>query len=432
MFEALLRAAPKPKGICCVLALSLALAAACDRVGYYSITGSTGAGDGDDDDGSSDGPSTGQLSTGSSTPSTITRAMVLDGVATCAVELYDDFAQAAANLEDATSALEDSPTAENETAARAAWVEAIARWQQAEVLRIGPAGPLTLPQGQGLRDYVYSWPLVSRCLVEQSLVKEAYAEDDWAAVGLVNTRGLVATEYLLFYGGSDNACSASSSINSQGTWAALGADEIAHRKRAYAAAAARDVAVKAAAIGAGWAGEDGFAAMLADAGRSGSPFATDQAALNAVSDGLFYIEHEVKDIKLGRPLGKTPECPEATCPGDVESLYAKVSRDHIRNNLLGFQRVFDGCDAASETGFEDLLRSVGAADLADRMSADVKAAIAVADGLPSSDLGGLIERDPATVDALHAAVKRITDALKTDFVTVLDLELPTSLEGDND
>ena len=63
-------------------------------------------------------------------------------------------------------------------------------------------------------------------------------------------------------------------------------------------------------------------------------------------------------------------------------------------------------------------------------------------GCPSTDHSAsgsvVVTADDSTLEAfdettqLHAAVKRITDNLKTEFVTVLDLELPQVLEGDND
>lgn len=398
-------------------------AVACERIGYYSITGSAAAGG---DDGPGAGPSNGATTT----PGAVTRAMVLETVNTCAGVLYGDVATAAAGFDTAAAAFAASPTPENEAAARAAWASTMGLWQQAEVLRLGPAGPTTLPEGEGLRDFVYSWPLVSRCLVEQNIVSQKYTQATFTQAALINTRGLAAAEYLLFYTGTDNACSSSASINSQGTWAALGADGLAARKRDYAAVLASDVAAKTAAIHAGWTGS--FGAELAAAGQSGSPFDSEQAALNVVSDGLFYLEVEVKDMKLGVPLGKSPDCASATCPEAVESRYANVARDHIRNNLIGFQRVFDGCDAAADKGIDDMLRGIGQTALADQMSADIVAAIAVADALPSSDLVSLVQSDTASVDALYAAIKRITDELKTDLVTVLDLELPKSVEGDND
>lgn len=412
--------------------LAIALASACERIAYYSISGATAAGDGgpgdDDDDGPNPMGTTVTVGTGIIP---VSRADVLAGVATCATQLYGEVAVATQELSTAVSALEAAPSAETEATAREAWSKTMGLWQRAEVLRVGPAGPLTLPEGKALRDYVYSWPLVSRCLVDQNIVSQKFADPAFPTIGLVNVRGLYAAEYLLFYAGTDNACSAQATINASGSWNALGADGLAARKRAYAAVLASDLASQTTAIHGGWT-DGGFAALLGNAGGSGSPFASDQAALNAVSDGMFYVEREVKDMKLAKPLGKTVDCPEATCPGDVESLYAKVARDHIRNNLLGFQRIFDGCEAAPDTGFDDLLRTVGAGDLATRMSGDVAAAILATDALPSSDLGAVIETDLASAEALYTAVKRVTDMLKTDFVTVLDLELPKNLEGDND
>jgi hypothetical protein len=41
-------------------------------------------------------------------------------------------------------------------------------------------------------------------------------------------------------------------------------------------------------------------------------------------------------------------------------------------------------------------------------------------------------QDKASVRAFYDALKGVTDLLKTEVVTVLDLELPQTLEGDND
>lgn len=48
--------------------------------------------------------------------------------------------------------------------------QAFASWQENEVLQFGPAAPLAVAGGQELRDQIYSWPLVSRCAVEETLV----------------------------------------------------------------------------------------------------------------------------------------------------------------------------------------------------------------------------------------------------------------------
>jgi predicted lipoprotein len=405
-----------------LVAASTLATASCDRVTYYSMTG----GPEPDDGAPTSGPG------GGGGDGSVTRRMVLESVGVCASTMYAEAAAASAALASLTEAHAGNPSDDSLAAVREGWKAAIGAWQQVEVLKLGPAGPVTTPGGQGLRDTVYSWPLVSRCLVEQTLVSEAYADPSFAEDALLNVRGLAAAEYLLFFEPAENACGAAATINTSGAWAALAGAELDARKRGYAAVVSADVATIVQGIATAWAPEGGdLAGTLAAAGGSGSPFKSDQAALNVVSDGLFYIEREVKDMKLGRPLGKV-DCAEAACPAAVESQYARVGRDHVKNNLVGFKRVFDGCGEASARGFDDLLRSLGSADVASDMLSGLDGAIAAADALETSDLVTSLASERDKVEALHAAVKKVTDLLKTDFVTILDLEPPVIVEGDND
>jgi uncharacterized protein len=409
-------------------ALAVAAAAGCERVAYYSLTGDAPGDDGDSGTTATD-PGTTVTDTGSGTP-TVTRAAVLSAVGICAAALYGEAALSAAELSEKAAAAAADPAKLPE--ARDAWRAAMDRWQQAELLRVGPTAASSTPGGKDMRDLVYSWPLVSRCLVEQTIVAKSYESSTFFSTALVNMRGLAATEYLLFYEGADNACSSAASINSSGTWAAIPAGELAARKLDYASVVAADVAAQVKDIADTWSKDGGdFAGQLASAGQSGSVFSNDRLAMNTVSDGLFYLDKETKDLKLARPLGLL-ECATATCPETVESRYAKRSRTHVKNNLVGFRRIFDGCDEAKGMGFDDLLAALGKGSLAETMNADIDAAIAAADALPSDDIAEVMVMDKVKVVALHAAVKKITDVLKTEFVTILDLELPQTVEGDND
>lgn len=413
--------------------LSLGLGSlGCERVSFWSSEpGPEGAA----------GPSTGvvgstvagvSVSAGTGIVIATDAAAVLRGVSVCAIDLYDRFVLDATALTTATEAFASSGTSDDRDRAREAWRVAIGTWQQAEVLRVGPAGPATLPEGRSLRDEIYSWPLVSRCLVEQTLVSRAYEQADFIDSSLVNVRGLAAAEYLLFHEGTDNACSASSSINATGSWAAIAPAELASRKARYAAVVVRDVESRARALSEAWREEGGaFGASLASAGRKGSSFESEQAALNAISDGLFYLEKEVKDLKLGKPLGVV-DCDESACLDDVESRFARHSVRHVENNLRGFQIFFSGCEAGGDIGFDDLLATAGAGDLGASMQAHARAALGAAEAIEEGDLASLIVTDRPKAEALHAAVKLVTDDLKTDMVSVLDLEPPATVEGDND
>lgn len=362
-------------------------------------------------------------------PTVVSRANVLNAVGKCAAALYEEFATATTELETATRAASDAPSAEATTKARAAWAKTVALWQQTEVIQVGIVGPKSQPEGQGLRDYVYSWPMVSRCMVEQNLVSKSY--ENLAPSGLLNARGLIAAEYLLFYEGTDNACSATTSINTSGAWAALSADEIGRRKRAFAAALGADVASRGREIADAWAPDGGaFGARLAAAGGTGAPFASEIAAFNAIVDGIFRLEYQVKDLKLGRPLGFV-DCPSTTCPDLVESLYARVARDHVRNNLIGLRRLFAGCKESDDVGFDDLLVTLNAPDTAARIVTAIDAVIVTADALPNPDFVQELATDPAELEELHASMKNLADTLRTEFGAVLD-HVPPVIIGDPD
>jgi predicted lipoprotein len=219
-------------------------------------------------------------------------------------------------------------------------------------------------------------------------------------------------------------------MNAQGTWAALGPDELGQRKASFARVVAHDVAAHASSLLAAWQSENGnFEATFA----SGRAYPTLQAALNAASNALFYAEIEVKDLKLAVPLGLSPDCASATCPETLESHYANFSKRNIGNNLSGFRRLFSGCAATgpAAVGFDDWLDAVGANDLRARM---LTALTSAEESLnpPDEVLEQELLVDPARVRRIYDSVKALTDLLKSEFVSVLELELPKTTEGDND
>ncbi len=363
-----------------------------------------------------------------------TKAALLQAVSDCATAHYREFETHARTLAQATRTHAEDPVPTHAEAAREAWLAAMASWQRAEQFRFGPAARTADPGGQNLRDEIYVFPLANPCRVDQQIVDQTYAAAGFTT-SLSNARGLSAIEYLLFHTGAGNACSPSIAINANGSWAALDGAELAQRRADYAAAAANDVLERATALVHAWEPDGGeFAAQLTAAGAGSGVFAMDQDALNAVSDALFYVEHEVKDLKLGWPLGLVPDCINSPdpCPNDVESRYARVSTDHLRQNLAGFRDIFEGCGPGhSGLGFDDWLREVSADDLATRMLDALTGAQRAVDTL-SPPLEDALAGDIDAALAVHSAVKALTDLLKTEFVTVLNLELPASAEGDND
>ncbi|MET0792964.1 MAG: imelysin family protein [Polyangiaceae bacterium] len=361
------------------------------------------------------------------------KAALLRQVADCAIAQYADFADNARHFEAAAKANVAAPTPTSALELRNAWLAANSSWQVAEVFRFGPAARSADadPGAQELRDQIYAWRFGGRCPVETALADQVYASPTFGT-SLINNRGLGAAEYLLFYPGTDNECPDYSAINKQGTWVALGADEIISRKRAYAAAIAADVLANAEKLIAAWDPAAGnFRRQLSQPG-SGSVYKDEQTALNAVFFGMFYIEKEVKDYKIGIPVGANAECVSGLCPEAIESRYANVSTANIRRNYLGFRRLFQGCGSKfSGLGFDDWLDAVGASELRIRMLSALDGAQAAIDALdPPLEVSVTAHTDRVFV--VYNALKVLTDLIKSDFVTVLDLELPIGAGTDND
>ena len=399
--------------------------------GAGGTTGGAGTGNTATGGNSGTGGNAGAGGTGADPTEPFSKAALLRAIADCAMDRYSEFRDIAASLDDKAGAAAATVAPSDVTAVREAWIATMSKWEEVELFRFGPMARATDPGGNDIRDQIYGWPLVNRCGIEERIVSRGYEAPDFGTA-LINVRGLAAFEYAAFYEGSDNACSQFSTINAHGTWAALGAAEIARRKFAYAAAVGKDVLQHATALVDAWSPSGGnFRAQLLGAGTSSTTFTSEQKALNAVSDALFYVELESKDWKLGRPVG-LGDCTTPTCPEALESQYARQSTVHLRRNLAGFRRLFQGCAARNGGfGFDDWLRAVGATDLAERMLGALGRAEEAVDTL-DPPLEQALATDPAKVTAVYIAFKGLTDLLKTEFVTVLNLELPKSTQGDND
>lgn len=360
------------------------------------------------------------------------KGALLGALADCAISVYVEANDKTIALDDAVGAWAAAPAdGAARDAARAAYLAAMQAWQVAEVFQFGPLGMNSSPGGQELRDPIYSWPLFARCAIEDYLVRQGYQDSTFLRASAVNARGLLAAEFLLFYEGQDNVCPANNPMNAQGTWAAAAA-ELPARRAAYVKVITGDLRRRLGELVASWGAEgQNFAIEFKNAGRGSSVYPSDQSALNAVNLGLFYVEREVKDMKLAWPANVSAHCTQASCPEALESQYAGASRDYLVQNLEGFRKLFVSCNAdPNGLGFAAYLRAAKAAPLADRMTQNLDAAIASARAIEDPSLRAALT--DGRVRGLYDAVKLVTDDLKTEFVTVLDLELPQEIQGDND
>ena len=313
--------------------------------------------------------------------------------------------------------------------AQTQWRATMNIWQQAELMQIGP-----LQEDDNLlRNNIYSWPTVSTCGVDFDVT---FFKDDIVNgqpydinFRTASRKGLDALEYLLFNESLEHSCG----VNMGPTaWANYSDTERKVARCNFATEVAQDIENNADILLAEWNTADGYAAQLKEAGTSGSIFATDHDAVNVISDALFYIDSFTKDEKLAIPLGLLlNQCGSVACPEEVESLLSMHSLSNIKNNLLAFEKIFNGSDNTGAIGFNDYLIDVGGTVTAEEMQANITKALTAIDQLTTS-LAVALENTPEQVEQIHTDVKDITDQLKTDFITSLALELPATSAGDND
>lgn len=350
---------------------------------------------------------------------------------------YRTFEERAAELEAAATQYASSLSDSDLAALRDAWIRAMDVWEEAELMQLGPAGmpPSEVGGAAGgldLRDEIYAWDDVSLCRIDQAIVARDYENPDAFAARDVDVRGLLAMEYLIFGQRTSNACTPAATINTSGAWAALvDSGELPARRAAYARTLAILVHRTARQLRQAWEPSGGdFVGQL---GRGDGTYMGALDALNAVSDALiFYADRRLKDMKIATAAGLSLSCPSDFCPEALESQQAGRSREHILANLRAIRAIVLGGPSASEgAGFDDLLRCAGCAATADRLLAAIESAIAYVEAMPSLT----VERFSEQVEALrgaHPVVRAITDLLKTEFVTCLDLDLPFSGTGSDD
>ena len=322
--------------------------------------------------------------------------------------------------------------------AKTAWQDAMTQWQKAEVMNFGPAKD---GGNNSIRERIYSWPAVSSCFVDGAVV--AY-DDDAGAFSISNQTprriGLDALEYLLFNDNLNHSCSTDSSTTSGtfGAWDSRSDNDRSLARCKYAAVVAEDISNQSSTLLTQWQGAgDNYAQQLSTAGTTSTRYSSARDALNEISDAMFYIEKELKDLKVAEPAGISASCATASCPELIESQYAEHSLENIKANLEGFLALLNN-------GMDTLLNNVDLSSVATEMTTHANAAISSIDnysGTFKDSLVGLDEADctnstsenrlePAC--ALHADIKKVTDLLKSDFVIALNFAIPQTAEGDND
>ncbi|MBQ4850960.1 imelysin family protein [Pseudoalteromonas sp. MMG012] len=399
------------------------------------------------DDGNNNGGDSGGDNNGGDTSSFDEKAMIAGLVDQVITPTFTAFQSETASLyNDVKSYCEVEQTIDDSTtdfaardarfdSAKQSWREAMTAWQQAELMLLGPLSA----NESALRNVIYSWPSKSLCGVDQDT---AYFED-----GVINQnsarpydlkdrtftrRGLLSLEHLLFNTSYTHNCSVEN--EALAGWNSRTEQSVRIARCQFATEVSKDLNENAQSLVSQWNAEDGYANELKNAGEAGNSFATPLKAVNAISDALFYLDKEVKDFKLGIPLGQfTNSCGMSVCSKDVENSISMHSLENLKANLMAFEKLFLGNEIGSEAqlGFDDFLIESNAEDTRNLMVSGINDAKAATNAIETS-LYDALNNDSDKVETTHAKVKDVTDQLKNDFINKLALELPKTSAGDND
>jgi uncharacterized protein len=221
-------------------------------------------------------------------------AVVERSVGGSIVPAYDVLAADAEAMADALQTYCDAPSADGRAALAPAFAALIEGWAGADFFRFGPMA------SEGRYERFAFWPDPHGTGARQ--LRRFLAADDEAllAPGAIAgqsaaVQGLPALESLLFSGDD-----------------AVAAAETPDRYRcALAAAVAANVARIAGEAQAGWAGPEGWQALIENPGPDNPVYRTEKEAVTEILKALLLGLEQTRDHRLAAALGETPETANA-------------------------------------------------------------------------------------------------------------------------
>jgi uncharacterized protein len=346
---------------------------------------------------------------------------------------YAEFEERAQALDEALARYADGLAEADRAAAQAAFKDAMLTWQRAELFQVGPAARVSsmTPGGKGLRNEIYNWPSQNLCGAASLLLDAdgsgTYADRSALAQQFQDVRGLDTLERLLFDDGEESRCTKKTVVDPAQWQALVDSGELAQRRASYARTIASLVRERATTLVGDF---DAFLPELTSAGQGSKLFATAHEGLNALTDGIFYLAEDTKDIKLAGPAAVLADCGSG-CAELAELRFAGISRDAVVANIEAFIDLYRHGDDGPTSSLKGLLVSVSASALAEEIDTLASAALADAKAITPSLEEAAASGDPSLTKA-YQSVQELSSRLKNEFITTLSLSVPANAASDND
>lgn len=345
------------------------------------------------------------------------------------------FASSTFKLGQAIESFCTDPMQQDKFPVRMAWKEAMLVWEHMEVLQVGPIAA----NEKLLKASIYGWPrLANTCSIDEEALK-ANKNTNYQLPLNTNRKGLQGIEYLLYEETLLSSCAQGKASKKE--WDAMLLSDRAKARCSYLKPLALELQASASTVSQVWgsAGDNFLTRVI------GNP-AAEKAALQSLYDNLFYLDIEVKNIKLATPAGHDPKfCPNspAPCPGTDEFPLSQISSEAIQANISALTDLIYGFEDANQKrpgGFAALVRELGDEQLATRSEALTRQLMGYF-AVQNDSLATLIAKqnqencDQSQISLLcqlRKNIKQISSDFKYEYSRLLSLTIPAGPQGDND
>ncbi len=313
---------------------------------------------------------------------------------------YRDFDTRTGTLATALVELERTPTEATLATAQAAWRAVREPWGIQEALHIGPSEDLHT--GAAV-DQVPSTSGIDSLLAGTAPLTEQSVGELGA-----NRKGMMAMEYVLFDSQAGNAA-VLERLTAQGDAGA--------RRRAYLRALGAVLHTNAVEVHTAWEPDQGnYVAQLANAGTSGSKYATQKEAVDEIVNRLIGSV-EVAELKLSKPLGF--ETGGTVRPEEEEARRSDNSLADLTHALVGMERLWTGPE-----GNGGLARVVAATNknLDTTVRGELAAVRSALESIPPPLRTALLQ-NRESVEAARAALSNLRATLASEVVANLGVTL---------
>jgi uncharacterized protein len=337
-------------------------------------------------------------STGGNPPPTNTQHSVLVNLGTNIIlPAYQLLAAKAAELEGATTAFNNAPSATTLTDLRNKFVEAYKAWSAVSEFEFGPALDMSLTT-----HFTNSFP-TDTSLINSNINGATYVID---GVGNYAAQGFPALDYLLYAHGDD------------ATLAMFTTNSNAQGAKQYLAALTSSLKTKSAAVGTAWATGNYLKTFIAATGTDAG------SSLSLLVNALVKDwDVNLQNFKIGIPIGLYGLNVLPKSPEKVEGYYSGLSKELLVAQVKAIQNIYTG---GSGKGIDDKVAATSAQNggmaLNDAIKNQLAATLAKIQALPDPLSDG-ISSNASSIDEAYTEVRKSTVILKVDMTSALGIRI---------